>query len=169
MKALFIGRFQPFHKGHLKVIEEISKNFDEVIIGIGSSQYSYTMDNPFSSDERIEMINECLKQEGIKNYEIVLIPDIHDPPNWVDHVLNIISAFDVVVSNNEFTRELFKEKGFETTNTELFDKNNFSGKKIRKLIATDKEWEEFVPTNVSSIIHEINGIERIKDLFEKQS
>ena len=52
MKALFIGRFQPFHNGHLKVVQEILKEFDEVIIGIGSSKYSGTLDNPFSGEER---------------------------------------------------------------------------------------------------------------------
>ena len=60
MKALFIGRFQPFHKGHLKVIKDIIKKDYRVIIGIGSSQYSHTVDNPFTSDERKKMIQETL-------------------------------------------------------------------------------------------------------------
>lgn len=166
MKALFIGRFQPFHKGHLKVIKKILEDFDEVIIGIGSSQYSDTFDNPFSGEERKKMIEESLNKEGIKNYEIFMIPDVHNPPNWVDHVLSIVPDFDSVVSNNEFTQKLFKKKGFNTKKTELFDKTIYSGKKIRNLIADGKKWEEFVPKSVSSMIYEINGVKRIKDLFK---
>jgi len=110
MKALFIGRFQPFHNGHLKAIKYLSNKYDELIIGIGSSQYSNTIDNPFSSDERMLMIKESLKQENLTNYKIILIPDINNPPKWVDHVLSITSDFDVVVSNNDFTKKLFLEK-----------------------------------------------------------
>ena len=168
MKALFIGRFQPFHKGHLKVIENILKDFDEVIIGIGSSQYSNTIDNPFSSEERVKMIEGSLKEEGFKQYSIVLIPDIHNPPKWVDHVLSIVSDFDVVVANNSFTQELFRKKSFKTIKTPFFNKNSFSGKTIRRQIADGENWEESVPKSVSRIIYEINGVKRIKDLFEKQ-
>lgn len=58
MKALFIGRFQPFHSGHLDAIKQISE--DEIIIGVGSSQYSGTEDNPHSFEERKKMIERSL-------------------------------------------------------------------------------------------------------------
>jgi len=47
-----------------------------------------------------------LKDENIKNYKIILIPDIHNQPKWVDHVLVINSDFDVVVTNNDFAKKL---------------------------------------------------------------
>jgi len=167
MKVLFIGRFQPFHKGHLRVIQTILKDFDQVIIGIGSSQYSHTFDNPFSGEERKEMIDLSLKEVEIENYEIVMIPDIHNPPKWVDHVTGIISDFEFVVTNNDFTEELFRKKGFKTIRTKLFQKTNYSGRKIRELIAKGKNWEEFVPKKVTIIIKKINGVKRIKELFEE--
>jgi len=126
MKALFIGRFQPFHNGHLKVVESLSKDYDEVLIGIGSSQYSDTVDNPFSSDERKLMIEKSLDAIGIINYKIILIPDIHNPPKWVDHVLSICSDFDVVITNNPFTKKLFEEKNFKVVESELYNKKEFS-------------------------------------------
>ena len=60
MKALFIGRFQPFHLGHLLLLQRLSKQYDEFIIGIGSSQYQNTYDNPFSEEERRQMIIQSL-------------------------------------------------------------------------------------------------------------
>ena len=107
MKALFIGRFQPLHNGHIKIIQEASKKYSEIIIGIGSSQYGHTIENPFTNDERKIMIERSLNNIGVKNYKIVFIPDIHNPPKWVDHVLSIISDFDEVISNNNFITSSF--------------------------------------------------------------
>ena len=164
MKAIFIGRFQPFHKGHLKVIEFISKGFDEIIIGIGSSQYNNTNENPFSAEERKEMIEKSLKNAGIRNCKIVFIPDIHNPPKWVEHVLSINSDFDVVFTNNEFTKDLFKEKGFEVKHTPLFNEDVFSGKEIRRKIMNNENWKHLVPNSVVNVIKNINGEQRIKNL-----
>jgi len=157
MKALFIGRFQPFHNGHLKVVEELSKQYSEVIIGVGSSQYSNTIDNPFSSDERELMIKRSLKDKGIKNYKIISIPDIHNPPQWADHVLSICSDFDVVISNNSFTKKLFEEKNYEVKKTQLYNKKEFSGKEIRRRIANDESWQDLVPKPVFEIINRIRS------------
>ncbi len=155
MKALFIGRFQPFHKGHLKVIKYLSNKYDVIIIGIGSSQYCRTINNPFSSEERILMIKESLKQENINNYKIILIPDIHNPPKWVDHVLSINSDFNYIVTNNDFTQKLFLEKGFKIKQTPLFNKKEYSGRVIRKRISENKSWENLVPISCIKIIKKV--------------
>ncbi len=152
MKALFIGRFQPFHKGHLKVIQHIHNKYEEIIIGIGSSQYSNSNDNPFSSLDRKKMVKESLNNKNIKNYRIELIPDIHNPPKWVDHVLSIISDFDVVITNNSLTKELFEEKGFNVVNPPIYNKDFFSGKEIRRRISERESWKDLVPKPVIDII-----------------
>ncbi|KYK24403.1 nicotinamide-nucleotide adenylyltransferase [Thermoplasmatales archaeon SG8-52-4] len=164
MKALFIGRFQPFHKGHLKIIINASKEYEEVIIGIGSSQYGNSSDNPFSADERKNMIKKSLDAIGLNNFKIVLIPDIHNPPKWVDHVLSIIPDFDIVISNNSFTKQLFTEKGFKIKETPLYDKDKFSGKVIRKRIINDESWKDLVPQEVHDFIIRINGEKRLKNV-----
>ncbi|UCF49228.1 MAG: nicotinamide-nucleotide adenylyltransferase [Thermoplasmatales archaeon] len=164
MKALFIGRFQPFHKGHLKIIEDASKIYSEIIIGIGSSQYSNTNENPFTNEERKQMIENSLKKISIKNYKVVNIPDIHNPPKWVDHVLTIVSDFDVVLSNNDFTRELFSDKGYVVKETPLYEKDKYSGKVIRYKIKNNETWEDFVPEEVFKFIKKSNAIERIRNL-----
>lgn len=164
MKALFIGRFQPFHNGHLKVIKTLSKEFEEVAIGIGSSQYRDTVDNPFSYNERRLMIDRALEEENIKNYKILDIPDIHNPPKWVDHVLSIFPDFDVVISNNPFTKKLFEEKDYKVRKTKLYNKNEYSGKEIRRRILNNESWEKLVPKPVFKVIKEIDGVSRIKKI-----
>jgi len=164
MKALFIGRFQPFHLGHLLLLERLSKQYEEIIIGIGSSQYQNTSDNPFSESERKQMITQSLTAVGIHTFRIVAIPDIHDPPRWVDHVCSIVSDFDVIIANNPFTRKLFSEKGYVVKGTAFFDRKRYSGKEIRRRIIQDEPWNELVPEVVFKIITDIDGINRIKSM-----
>ena len=108
-KALFIGRFQPFHQGHLDALKQISES--EVIIGIGSSQYSETDDKPLSFEERKKIIEEKLKNLNL-NYKIIGIPDIHEETEWVDHVKKIVGNFDMVYTGNELVQTLFEQKGY---------------------------------------------------------
>ena len=54
--ALFIGRFQPLHKGHLAALRHISKRAKKILVVIGSSQEKKTEKNPFSARERLAMM-----------------------------------------------------------------------------------------------------------------
>ncbi|UCD13889.1 MAG: nicotinamide-nucleotide adenylyltransferase [Thermoplasmatales archaeon] len=165
MKALFIGRFQPFHNGHLLILQSISSQYDEIIVGIGSSQYRNMVDNPFSEDERNRMIAKSLDKIGLRNYGVISIPDIHNPPKWVSYVLSIVKDFDVVISNNKFTKQLFSEKGYIVKGTPLFEKERYSGKEIRRRMINGEVWEDLVPEAVAKIIKDINGVQRLRDLL----
>lgn len=125
MQALFIGRFQPFHHGHLDAIKQISEK--DMIIGVGSSQYSGTNDNPYSFEERKKMIELALGKS--RKYKIVAIPDIHDAKKWVEHVKKIVGKFDVVYTGNNFVKQLFEEKGYKVKKIKI--KIKTSGSEIR--------------------------------------
>ena len=45
---VFIGRFQPFHRGHKAVVDEALQRADEVIMLIGSANLPRSLRNPFS-------------------------------------------------------------------------------------------------------------------------
>jgi nicotinamide-nucleotide adenylyltransferase len=168
MKPLFIGRFQPFHNGHLFVIKNYCDKVDTILIGLGSSQYSNSLENPFDEEERRRMISESLKYSGIENFKIISIPDIHNYPKWVDHILSITSDFDVVISNSQLTKHLFEEKNLPVKETEYYERDNYSGSEIRRRIINDLEWETLVPPPVVNIIKEIDGINRLKKLSNQK-
>ncbi|MBN1155983.1 nicotinamide-nucleotide adenylyltransferase [Candidatus Woesearchaeota archaeon] len=145
--ALFIGRFQPLHKGHLRIIRKAAKENKKVIIVIGSAQYSGTRDNPFSAKQRKEMIIETLKGEKIKNYKIILIKDIHCDGSWVSHVINHTGNFDkVYAAESKKTNELFKKAGYKVISTKRL--YGISSTKIRKRMRDGKDWERSVPEAV---------------------
>ena len=72
--AIFIGRFQPFHNGHLFAVKEIINNNNLITIAIGSSQLSHQNRNPFTFEERMKMIQKTLENEKIPNSKFSIIP-----------------------------------------------------------------------------------------------
>ncbi|MGQ4873284.1 MAG: nicotinamide-nucleotide adenylyltransferase [Promethearchaeia archaeon] len=168
--ALFLGRFQPFHLGHLYVIEKILQKFEKIKIGIGSSQISRTINDPFTVEERKQFIHSTLNELGYKNrYEIYEIPDIFNSEKWVDHVVSIVGKFDVVYANSEWVRLLFEKKNFVVGEKLKKDMENYNASKIRKYIAENNiEWERLVPETVKNLIYKFDGINLIKNLYKDE-
>jgi nicotinamide-nucleotide adenylyltransferase len=164
MRALMIGRFQPFHKGHLLAIQEILEEAEKVTIVIGSSQYSHTFENPFTAGERHLMISSSLEREGILNFYLIPITDINVYSLWVQHIVNHVPPFDCVFTMNPLTARLFKERGCEVRTTPLYEREKYSASNIRTLILKNGPWEELVPTAVSKAMAEIDGVARMKEV-----
>lgn len=169
MRAFMIGRFQPFHTGHLQAIEAITDEVDELIIGLGSAQESHTLLNPFTCGERFMMITGAVAERGIANTYTIPIVDVNRYGIWVAHVLDLIPPIDVVYSNNPVVRQLFLEQGFEVKAMEVFDREHYSGTEIRRRIIANQSWQDLVPRRVVKVIEAINGADRLRALAQKDS
>lgn len=167
--SLLIGRFQPFHKGHMEVVKKVAEESDNLTIGIGSAQYSHTLENPFTAGERYLMIAETLKAEGIKNFFIVPIEDLNRYSIWVSQVVSIAPPFVRVYSNNPLTKRLFFESGYEVRASPLFNRSEYSGTEVRNRMIEDKNWRSLVPDAVAKIVDEIDGVGRMKDLYGEKN
>lgn len=164
MRSFIVGRFQPFHKGHLEIIKEVLRDSPSVIIGIGSAQYSHTLKDPFTAGERYLMISSTLENEGIHNFYIVPIEDVNSNPLWVAHVESLTPKFRTVYTNNPLVGRLFYEKGYDTRAFKLINRGEWSGTKIRQKILDKGNWENAVPDTVAGIIKEVDGVSRLFDL-----
>lgn len=147
--ALYIGRFQPFHLGHLSVIEKALTHHDTLIIGVGSSQYSNTPDNPYSFEERRAMIRAALDEATIPEPRtpLIALPDIHNPSRWVTHVKSIMPHFDTIVTGSPIVNQLFQEEGNTTIETTTITQN-VRATRIRMAMAQGQEWKHMVPPAV---------------------
>ncbi|MFQ6065215.1 MAG: nicotinamide-nucleotide adenylyltransferase [Candidatus Bathyarchaeia archaeon] len=165
-RAVFVGRFQPFHNGHLKAVKDILEKIDEIVMVIGSSQYSHRLDNPFTTGERITMIRQTMDAEGVSpsKYWLVPVPDMHIHMIWVAQVVGYTPRFDVVYTNEPVTRRLFVEAGYKVEPVPFHKREVYSASEIRKRMLNDEHWEELVPNSVVEFIKKINGVERVQDL-----
>ena len=165
-RGVFVGRFQPFHKGHLGAIKKIVDKVDELVVIVGSSQYSHRLDNPFTAGERITMIRKALKEKGIQlsRVWIIPVPDVHQHMLWVYQIVGYCPKFDVVYANEPLTCRLFLEAGFRVEPVPPIKRDVYLATEIRKRMLAGGDWEELVPSSVANFIKEIKGDMRLRDL-----
>jgi nicotinamide-nucleotide adenylyltransferase len=171
MRALFVGRFQPLHLGHLEALRTILNDADELIIVIGSAQKSHDLDNPFTAGERIAMIRAALEelQVASSRYYLIPVPDSTMHACWASMVVAYCPSFHVVYTNEPLTRRLFREAGIPVRGIPLFQRELYSATEIRQRILTGKTWRTLLPPAVAAIIEEIKGVERLRELAETDS
>jgi nicotinamide-nucleotide adenylyltransferase len=165
-KALIVGRFQPFHNGHLTLIEKVSKRHGKVYIVIGSAAESGTPENPFTVEERIEMIKCALEPRGILNFEISSVGDFNDDRLWTAAIKKAFD-FDVVYSRNKWTLDCFRRNGTKARKHKFYHERKYSGHEIRKRILKGVSWKGLVPEEVYDYLRSIRGEERIKKLVKR--
>jgi len=165
-RGLFVGRFQPFHKGHLEAVKHVLKDVDELVIVVGSAQYSHRVDNPFTVGERITMIRSALEEAEIpvSRCWVVPVPDLGVHMLWVAEVAGYTPKFDVVYANEPLTKRLFVEAGYKAKPVPLFERDVYSATEIRKRMLKGKNWRILVSPSVAKYIKEIDGIKRLQDL-----
>ena len=165
-RGLFVGRFQPFHLGHIEAIKDILKEVDELVIVIGSAQYSHNLNNPFTAGERLIMIRKALEEAGIdySRVWVVPVPDAHLHMMWVSAVEGYTPPFDVVYSNEPLTRRLFIEAKYRVKSIRFHERKLYSSTEIRERMLKEESWEKLVPKGVAAFIKEIDGVNRLRDL-----
>ena len=163
---IVLGRFQPFHKGH-ELLVNAALEKGPVVLAIGSSQAEMSMNNPWGADEREAMIRAWLNG---RDAQIVHIPDINDPPNWVEHATKFHGE-GTLVTSDESTKQLYEESGFDVDWVELSNRNSLEGWRVRatlKMLSTVYEQDAQVevmsvsiPSNVVSWLIENDALHRL--------
>lgn len=149
---VFIGRFQPFHRGHLHTINEALKQAHNVIVCLGSSHSPRTVKNPFSAEERIQMISTSLNPEdATRVYYARIIDYKYNENQWIAGVQSVVDklAQSIGIPNpkigiigpkkDESTYYLNHFKNWEYVETSLFsdgleDNMSLSATKLRELL-----------------------------------
>ncbi|MBI4440932.1 adenylyltransferase/cytidyltransferase family protein [Candidatus Woesearchaeota archaeon] len=164
MKALFIGRFQPFHNGHLDVITQLKKvGITKVIIGIGTHTKGRTLKDPFTYEERVALMTPVLETTGMR-YAIYNIPDINDPPHYAAHVEKIVTEMDkntILVSGNPYTYDCFNHKYWVFMPPE---KETVHATQIREWIRNGSEWKKHMPKETASVLEKMSAGKLLKGL-----
>jgi nicotinamide-nucleotide adenylyltransferase len=143
--VLFIGRFQPFHNGHKRLLHYLGKKYSHICIAIGSSNKKRTSQNPFSAYERRSMIKKAIGLSPAwlgKKISIALLPDFEKNKDWVDYIKSRFPPIHYsIASANPLVRRLLLAAGYELDASPLFNRARLEGKRIRQLIKSG------LPTN----------------------
>ena len=170
--GLFIGRFQPFHNGHLATLKFALTKVETLVIVVGSAQKSHEPRNPFTAGERISMIRGAIgsaKEVDGDKVLIIPVPDVEVHSLWTRQVDMLVPEYEVVIANDPFTLLLFRERGIKVIEAPLFKRNQLEATQIRELMAHgDERWKVLVPASVAKIIEKINGERRVKAIAENR-
>ena len=164
MNGLLIGRFQPFHLGHLEALQFALSKVDKLWLGLGSSNKPIEKSNPFSAEERKKMILSSI-DDSMKNKIIIyFIPDVDNHVKWIKKIDTIVPKFDIVFSNDPLTEHLYSKRTVQIISIPFLKRDQLSGTRIRNLIKNDQKWDDLVPSETKLILENLDLKNRLKIL-----
>lgn len=91
--GIFIGRFQPVHRGHVHALSIAATQVDTLLILIGSANQCRSIKNPWVFEERATILRLKLRAEGISNFEILPINDYrYNNEQWISEVRSTVAS-----------------------------------------------------------------------------
>lgn len=153
--GLIIGRFQPPCLHHLKFIKEVSQSgIKELLIGIGDSGIIDDK-NLLTAAQVKDLLIPNLDKLNFP-YQIQIIPDIHNPPKYANHVKTFFPQINqdntCLFTDNTYTSDCFTNYGhnFEHIVQTILP---IRATDIRQLIVNNNSlWRSLVPPNVVDFI-----------------
>lgn len=100
---VFIGRFQPFHVEHKRIIDIALEKAKYVLVLVGSSGKARTIRNPFTFDERKDMINGAFDCNGGRQDRLIIKPlydKTYNDVAWINQVQHIVKETSLDAVNN---------------------------------------------------------------------
>ena len=179
--VVVLGRFQPPHRGHALMIIGAEKwrvdnsPDSSLIVAIGSSNRPESIRNPWTSNERKSMLEAWLYSNQIQA-NLVEIPDIEDPPNWVSHAEKYHGPPGVLFTTDSSSAELYESSGWQVVLSELENRDTYQGWRVRataQMLSTVRDedavrsvLETSIPREVVSFLIDNNLIRRLAFLGE---
>lgn len=169
LTAVYWGRFNPPHKGHLGVIRRFKDRY-HLVIGIGSSEYRNVRTNPFSGLERKAMLEAYLKEAGIEGVSVVTLNDGSSETWAVDNLIRTCKP-DAVILSTENRGQLDAALSKSGVRVVRFRRTGtVSSTLVRHLIAMgDSGWRRLTGKSVAKLVQEFGGIERIRRIYHRSA
>jgi len=157
--TILIGRFQPFHNAHHALLKEALRLGEEVVVVVGSARVARSIKNPWSAEDRINMIKSTMSQEELdRTYFVELGDYLYNDTIWVtdlqQKIYNVAGDSDkVAIVGHQYDRssyylDLFPQWDF--VNVPHMDEHPHATE-IRMMYFTGNyEYAKHLPVNVAS-------------------
>ena len=161
---MLIGRFQPFHLGHLEALQFALSKVDKLWVGLGSSNKPIEKNNPFSAEERKQMILSSINDSMKNKITIYFIPDVDNHVKWIEKIGTIVPNFDIIFSNDSLTNHLYSKRTVQVISIPFLKRDQLSGTRIRDLIKSDQKWDDLVPSGTKLFLENLDVQNRLEIL-----
>ena len=84
--TLYIGRFEPVHNGHLALLQHALERARQVIVVLGSAWQVRSPKNPFTWQERADMVRGALPPQDAARVHFLPVRDYYNEAVWVQAV-----------------------------------------------------------------------------------
>ncbi len=166
--ALLIGRFQPFHNGHLDIVKKILKDNERVIIAIGSAEKNFLPQNPLTASERFQLIEAALQEEDIPTDRFCIVPirNVNNFALWVNHINIYVPPYTKLYTGSEIVKACYEGKyhGDGPKIIQVEREIKISATKVREAIKNAESWQNFVPKAVANLLEKWEISERLKTI-----
>jgi len=152
--GFYAGSFDPFTNGHLHVVEQSAKLFDEVIIGIGDHQ---NKTRRFDKEIMKEAIEEVLIRNNLNNVRVItydnLSVDVATEFDATFLVRGIRNGMDYEYEENmaSFNEEI---SGLDTVYIRAGSLGNISSSLVMELLRNNKDVSRYLPEEILALIEE---------------
>ncbi len=145
--GLIVGRFQPFHLGHLYLLKEALTYAETIVVAIGSIE-KHDAQNPLSFEVREHLLRQVLKKEGLEQRvrQIVPIQDYPSDEQWVRELEKVVGPFQAVYGNNDWTNRVLQDAGYDAVVIPDVQRDQYQGTVIRQAAKRAEKWQESVPS-----------------------
>jgi nicotinamide-nucleotide adenylyltransferase len=174
-RAMYLGRFQLFHNGHLDVLRQIDAAPDvaEIAIAVGSTQYDWQTrspewpwaNNPFTYPERREMILRSVDGELRKPWFVAGVPDTHEHESWWRGLRALAGDFEIAYSCDAREREFFAAHGVEAR--DFPRRYAYHAGSIRRRIVDGIDHRDLVPEGTELVLARIGVRARLESLYAR--
>lgn len=90
---VLIGRFQPFHRGHEHIVQEALQRADTVVTIVGSAHRARSLRNPFTAEERVNIIHNSFPNES--RLVIAQVPDqVYNENTWIRSIQHVVRPYE---------------------------------------------------------------------------
>jgi bifunctional NMN adenylyltransferase/nudix hydrolase len=90
--ALYIGRFEPVHNGHMALLQCALASAHQVIVVLGSAWQVRSPKNPFTWQERADMMRDVLSPQDAARVHFLPVRDYYNEAIWVQAVQRGVAA-----------------------------------------------------------------------------
>jgi bifunctional NMN adenylyltransferase/nudix hydrolase len=152
--AIVIGRFQPFHLAHQQLLDKAFETAERVIVILGSHQAALTSKNPWSSGDRVKMIEKCLSEEQSQRLTFVTIRDyLYNDNAWVSEIQQKVK---IITDGSKSVVLVGHLKDDSSYYLSMFPQWDFLEVTPRlQLSATDIRHKLFATDDISSVIYSV--------------